>query len=108
MLYQQQNFVGNTSTYLLLLSGTHLSTLELPIHLRTSYYNFCSISKHHPGQREHYGKDHPSSPRKLHLILAAVKVMKKRYKMWHLEVQEGWIGMGWLTVVQVLEKMAKL
>ena len=93
--------------------GKHIyispSTLgDPPFHLRTSYRNFCSISKNHPGQCEHSGKDHGSSPRRLHLIHAAVKVMKKRYKMRHLAVQGEWVGMGQLTVAKVLEKVVKL
>lgn len=88
----------------------HLSPAGLEhshFHLRTSYHNFCSISKHHPGQCEHYGKDHRSSSRRLHLI-RAVEAVKKQYRMWHLAVHGEWIGMGQITVAQVLEKMANL
>lgn len=92
--------------------GKHIyicpSTLgDPPFPLRTSYHNFCSMSTHYPGQHDHYDKDHRSSGR-LHLIHAAMKVMKKRYKMLHLAVQGEQIGMGRLTVVQVFEKVAKL
>lgn len=79
-----------------------------PFHLRTSYCNFCSIPKHHPGQREHGGKDHGAPPKRLGLIHAALKVMKERYKTWHLTVQGERTGTGQLAVAQVLEKMAKL
>lgn len=48
--------------------GKHMyasPTLGDPLfHLRTSYCNFCSIPKHHPGQCEHGGKDHGSSPKR--------------------------------------------
>lgn len=44
----------------------------------------------------------------LRLIHAALKVMKERYKMWHLPVQGERTGTGQLTVAQVLEKVAKL
>lgn len=66
------------------------------------------MSKHHPGQCEHYGKDHRSSSRRLHLIRGAVEAVKKQYRMWHLAVHGEWIGMGQITVAQVLEKMANL
>lgn len=102
MFYQQLNFVGNTYT-------SSPSTLgDSPFHLRSFYSNFCSISIHHPGQCEHYGKDHGSYPRRLYLIYAAVKVTKKGYKMWHLAVQGEWIAVGQLTVAQVLAKAVKL
>lgn len=85
----------------------HLSPAGLEhshFHLRTFYHNFWSISKHHPGQCERYGKDHRSSSRRLHLIHGAVEAVKKQYRMWHLAVHDEWIG----TVARVLEKVANL